>query len=469
MVLGWRQIAAVAMAAAVATAAPAGAATLSEAEHAYVAANGPFTYCVDPDWPPFEVIDAQGRHQGIGADLLRLAAERAGIPLRLVPTTDWDETLALSRAGGCDILSFLNQSPKRDEWLVFTDPVFIDRNVIVAHERHPAVPDLARVVGETLALPRGTSIEERVRRDFPGITVVTTDSEAETFAMVSQGRADMAMRSLSVAVHTIKKDGWFNLKIAGEVEGYENRLRIGVRKDKPLLRDILNRGVAEISLAERAEIANRHVAIKVEGGIDRETILRIVAGFTLVLLTSLAWALKLRSVNKQLFAAARTDALTGLANRASLNEQMEQEWTRRRRTGRPFSVILLDVDHFKRINDELGHLTGDRVLAGLAGRVRATIRAGDLAGRWGGEEFLVLCPETDASQAATLAERLRLAVRRHDFGTGRTHTLSAGVAAMADGDSLDSLLQRTDEALYRAKAEGRDRVCLDQAPPDRKT
>ena len=177
------------------------------------------TVCVDPDWPPYEVIDGQGRHQGIAADLLRLAAARVGLALDLVPTRDWEDSIAASKDGRCQMLSFLNQTPKRDEWLVFTDPIFVDANVIVTREEHRFVADLAAVSGETMVLPRGTSIEERVRRDFPDLAIVTTDSEADAFAMVANRKADMTLRALTVAVDTIKKEGWFNLKVAGQEIG----------------------------------------------------------------------------------------------------------------------------------------------------------------------------------------------------------------------------------------------------------
>ncbi|MEW5727393.1 MAG: diguanylate cyclase [Pseudomonadota bacterium] len=438
--------------------APAGAEELGAAERAFIHGHGPFTYCVDPDWPPYEIIDAEGAHQGIAADLLRMAAERAGVPLRLVVTRNWDETIAASRAGACDIVSFLNQSPRRDEWLIFTAPIFVDRNVIVTREEHPYIDDLGAAAGQTMALPKGTSIEERVRRDFPHLRIVTTESEAEAFAMVSGRKADMTMRSLIVAVYTIKKDGWFNLKISGQVPGYDNHLRIGVRKDLPMLRDILDRGVASISLAERAEIGNRHVSIKVQTGIDVDLILRIVGVFSVILLTSLFWVAKLRKLNRKLHALSRTDPLTGLANRAALAERLDREYQRFVRYGRPLSAVLLDLDHFKAVNDELGHATGDAVLSAFARLATATARSEDLVGRWGGEEFLILCGETDAGQALALADRLCAAARAHDFGTGRRQTVSAGIAGLAAGDSADDLISRADAALYLAKENGRDQA-----------
>jgi len=435
-------------------------ATLTDAEQAYLAEHGPFTLCVDPDWAPYEVINSEGVHVGIAADLLRLAASRVGVPLTLLVTRTWEESVAASKEGRCQVLSFLNQSPARDAWLIFTDPLFVDRNVIVTREEHPYIETLSDVTNEVLVLPEGTSIEERVRRDFTNLTVVTANSEAEAFGMVSRKKASMTMRSMLVAVYTIKEDGWFNLKISGQVPGYENKLRIGVAKDLVMLRDILNKGVRDISAAEKDEIANRHVSIRVQSGIDYDLIFKIVALLGAVILTSFFWLVKLRALNKQLLTLSQTDPLTGLVNRARLNDRIQAEFERFRRYARPFAVILLDIDYFKQVNDEYGHLIGDKVLVAVAGIVRSTARTQDVVGRWGGEEFLLLCPETDLEQARVLAERIGQAARGYDFSIDRHLTVSAGVAALVSGESSDGLLNRADEALYQAKRDGRDRVVV---------
>lgn len=423
------------------------------------------TVCVDPDWPPYEVISRGGAHEGIAADLLSLAADRAGLTLALHPTADWDASLKASREGACDLLSFLNQTPKREEWLLFTEPLFIDPNVIITHAEHPFIADLSAEPDKSIALPSGTSIEERVRRDFPKLRILTTESEAEAFAMVSNGKADLTIRSLTVAVYTIKKEGWFNLKVSGQVPGYENRLRVGVRKEKAEIRDRLDRGIATITAQERTQIANRHVSINVQTAVDYGLIRNLVIGFSVVLLSNLVWAMKLRKANARLRHMSRTDHLTGLYNRAALDGLLTREIDRSGRYGRPLAVMIIDLDHFKAVNDRLGHLTGDRVLVELAGILKGATRKADAVGRWGGEEFLVLCPETTVAQALVVAERVCEAVRTHGFATGWCHTVSVGVSALRTGDSLDGLLQRADTALYRAKHEGRDRAHADDAEP----
>ncbi|CAH2601783.1 Diguanylate cyclase [Rhodovastum atsumiense] len=426
---------------------------------------GPVRFCVDPDWAPYEIINQAGIHEGIAADLLRLAADRAGLRLQLVPTRDWEDSIAASRRGDCDLLSFLNRTPKRDEWLVFTEPIFIDTNVIITREEHLYVDDLAALSHETIVLPKGTSIEEGVRRDFPNLSVITTESEADAFAMVSGRKADMTMRSLTIAVYTIKKEGWFNLKISGQVPGYENRLRVGVRKDRAGLRDILNRGIATITPQERNQIANRHVAINVHTGIDYGLIRNIVLAFLAILSGGLAWAMRLRQANARLRLMSRTDRLTELCNRAALDALLGEEIGRCARQGRALSVIMLDLDHFKAVNDRFGHLMGDRVLVAFTKIIKATIRKTDTVGRWGGEEFLVLCPGTGAAEALAMADHLCAAVRGHAFETGWRHTVSAGVSTLQGSDTRDALLHRADMALYRAKNGGRDRACAAAGAP----
>ncbi|HKL20818.1 MAG TPA: diguanylate cyclase [Tichowtungia sp.] len=162
--------------------------------------------------------------------------------------------------------------------------------------------------------------------------------------------------------------------------------------------------------------------------------------------------------NQELERLAVCDRLTGLYNRRKLDERLEQELTRAARYNRPLSVIMLDLDHFKEINDTCGHPAGDTVLAESAVRLKRALRKNDTVGRWGGEEFLILCPETGLRDAAGLAERLRQTFADRDFPEAGRLTASFGVAACRAEDQPNKLLSRADRALYRAKKSGRNRV-----------
>ncbi len=164
---------------------------------------------------------------------------------------------------------------------------------------------------------------------------------------------------------------------------------------------------------------------------------------------------------------ALIDFLTGVSNRRHLYQLFAYEVERAKRYRQPFSIVLFDVDHFKRVNDVHGHLVGDSVLRGLTQLALHVLRNVDDLGRWGGEEFLILLPETGADGAGRLAERLRSAVALHQFDEAGPVTASFGVTTYLPDDTLETMLHRADEALYQAKREGRNRVAvnLDASAP----
>ncbi|HET8539717.1 MAG TPA: diguanylate cyclase [Anaeromyxobacter sp.] len=158
---------------------------------------------------------------------------------------------------------------------------------------------------------------------------------------------------------------------------------------------------------------------------------------------------------------AREDALTALPNRRAFGEALVREVARAERAGTPLAAVVLDVDHFKRVNDAHGHAAGDAVLAAVAARAASALRAGDLLARMGGEEFAALLPGAGLAAAAEVAERIRAAVARDPVAAGGRPvwvTVSLGCAALAPGEAGPALLARADERLYAAKEGGRDRV-----------
>ncbi|MCE4554440.1 GGDEF domain-containing protein [Roseateles cellulosilyticus] len=162
--------------------------------------------------------------------------------------------------------------------------------------------------------------------------------------------------------------------------------------------------------------------------------------------------------SKQLVQMATTDALTGAFNRKGLEDLLQQalaDWHGHRH---PLGLVLIDLDHFKAVNDIHGHQAGDHVLAGLAELVRQHVRGQDALGRWGGEEFLLVCRDTGLVQATAIAEKLRALIAGHEFHGGLHITASFGVAALDSERPLDQVFAAADGALYRAKAEGRNSV-----------
>lgn len=159
--------------------------------------------------------------------------------------------------------------------------------------------------------------------------------------------------------------------------------------------------------------------------------------------------------------AAKTDELTGLSNRRDMHNRLSAEFSRYQRSGHHFSIALIDLDLFKGINDKHGHDAGDAVLKAFSALMQTVIRQTDVAARWGGEEFLILLPDTSLLQALTLAERLRSEVAQTPFRFRDTElpvTISAGVCSIAKAGSIDELLKQADIYLYSAKKDGRNRI-----------
>lgn len=434
----------------------------SDQEKAYIEKAGVIHMCVDPDWTPFERINEKGEHEGISADLIKLVAQRVGLKIELYPVKNWDESLSASKARRCEIMSFLNKTPAREVWLSFTEPIFFDPNVIITREEHAYIGDVRGLRNETVALPRGTMVEEYIRKDYPNLKIILTGSEPEAVALVSERKADMTIRSLIVAAYAIKKEGLFNLKISGQIPDLTNKLRIGVIKDETVLRDILDKGVKTLSVQEREAISNNHVSIKVQQGVDYNLLWKIIAGAIIVVLMELHWNRKLSALNRKLEHLSVTDKLTGLFNRVKIDASIEREIARSQRFGQPFSLVMLDIDHFKSVNDTHGHQVGDQVLVAVSTIIGSNTREIDIVGRWGGEEFLVICPQTDDLGVLNLAEDLRQKVQEYDFPIVGHKTASFGVTTYMQGDQAKDIIKRADDALYIAKKHGRNRVEVGQ-------
>ncbi len=167
-----------------------------------------------------------------------------------------------------------------------------------------------------------------------------------------------------------------------------------------------------------------------------------------------------KRIEEQLQHLSTTDPLTGAYNRRMFIELLERELQRARRYGTVFSLLMFDIDYFKKVNDRYGHDAGDRVLVEVVEICRGTVRTTDILARWGGEEFMVLMPQTESDKARSMAERLRKAVAHHAFADIESLTVSVGVTSLRQLDTIDVLLKRVDEALYAAKDAGRNRVVV---------
>ncbi|RJQ47971.1 MAG: diguanylate cyclase [Gaiellales bacterium] len=265
---------------------------------------------------------------------------------------------------------------------------------------------------------------------------------------------------------------------ADQLQYFEDRLKIGITHERVGLKQKWYLGAYAILF----EIVSRHVGARYVH--QPNDLLRLLSSFKKIVTLDMVLAVEtyyqattqrlegilqqLTDAQQQLQEVSRLDGLTQVSNRRFLMESLEVEWHRSVRFTRPFTLLLVDLDDFKRINDEYGHRFGDFVLQRTVAVMRSTLRPADLIGRYGGEEFAIGLVETDGDLAKQIAERLRLKIALSPFeseGQKANVTASIGVASVEpDVDRVEMLIERADQALYQAKSGGRNQVCIYRRP-----
>lgn len=446
---------------------------LTETERAYLIDKREITMCVDPNWMPYEKINEQGRHVGVAADFMREFASNIGIAIVLTPTKTWKESLEFAQQGKCEILSLLNKSPERDKFLDFTDPYLHSSTVLVARDDVFYLDGLGALSGKKLGIVEGYVYAEKIRNRFPEVQIVNVKSLDESLRLVSKGEIDAGIDTLLLISRHIQELGLTNLKIAGQTD-LDNDFRIGVRKGNPILLSILQKAVTHLSEARRNQILQRWYSVSFDYKTDwtMTIILLLIAVFVLFIVVYGYFSQKklsqqlaelndqLQEKNFELEHISQTDPLTGCYNRIRTSEQLTDELNRARRYNLTFSLILFDVDYFKKINDTFGHQAGDNALITLARTVKKHIRKNDIFGRWGGEEFIIVCPETDLGGAKALAENLRQKIAATKIADVGKVTASFGVVVYDPAQHPDhkDMISHADLAMYRAKEAGRNKV-----------
>lgn len=423
--------------------------------------------CVDPDWMPYEKVDEQGKYLGLVADYMKIISDRIGKEFRVVKTSSWDESLSVARQRGCDILPGAVPTPLRKEYLDFSDPYIFLPLVVATNLEEIFILDFERVSDNTFALIKGYAAIELLRKKHPEITIKEVPDAGTGLAMVRKKKVYGYIDTLPTISYQLKTNRMPNLKISGELD-LDYDVSIAVRNDRPILLSIINKAIATISYEDRQKIFYNWISVRYDQGFDYVLFGEIV-GVSIIFVSLLFYRnliisrynKRLIEANKKLDVLYKTDKLTGLFNRHIIDEEIEKEVLRASRYNLTFSLVLMDVDHFKQINDTYGHHVGDSVLMEVAFILKNNLRKTDVVGRWGGEEFIVVCPETGLFNATHLAEKLRSKIEHHQFSdVEKTITASFGVSAYRVDDTVESLIKRVDGALYCSKRNNRNCVTV---------
>ncbi|CAA6604391.1 putative Sensory transduction histidine kinase [Rhodospirillaceae bacterium LM-1] len=457
------------------------AAPLPAGDMTYLQQIGRLRYCAHPDLLPLEAITLDGAHTGVSSEFVKMMSERMDVPMQLIQTRSWEESLGFIGERRCDLVPMASRPATSDSSLKFTSPWLSPELVIATRHDQIYISDIKQVLGNKVGVVRDSAAMSILRASFPNLELVEMDSVSAGLKDVDKGRLFGFVDILPLISRTMQSEAVKSVKISGGI-GLSAPYAIGVHPSDAKLAEILDHAVTSIDREAVQTVYKRWLAVAYVDRVDYSYLWQLLAGVFVVGLFVLYHFRKgmrvtaeLRAAHSQVEAAnrsldeknqaldrlARTDSLTGLFNRHMINETLGEEVKRYQRYGTVFSVILLDIDHFKAVNDTHGHQTGDVVLRKAADLLRRHTRESDLVGRWGGEEFLIICPSTTLEGAMRLAEILRAELPRLAVGDEPKQTASFGVAASLPGETTDQLIGRADRALYQAKEAGRNRVvCL---------
>lgn len=438
---------------------------LDDEEKEYLKAKT-VNYCIDPNWEPFEYIDEKGNHNGLTKDYLENIILKTGMKTKLVKTKNWSQTIEFLKNKKCDMILKISATPSLKEYLNFTEPYLKFPQVVVMNQNASFVASMDDIIDKKVAMVEDYAIVEIIKLKYPNFNPVTVSCAKEGLKSVANSKVDAFVDFLPSVSRGINQLFEGNLKIAGKID---ETILLGAasRNDDPVLNRILQKALKSFKPEEHKAILDKWMTVKFEYGTDY-TLVWKVSAVTLFLLAVFGyWNHKIREAkkviekqNKQLELLASTDKLTKIYNRAKLDELLSIEIDRGERYGYSFGCAVIDVDNFKKINDNFGHLTGDEVLKRISQIIKSNIRDSDYFGRWGGEEFLLILPQVDKNNLFYLLEKIRKSIQDDKSFQDFTITVSTGATVYGKNDTIDSIIKRADDKLYEAKNSGKNKVLI---------
>ncbi len=553
---------------------------LTQEEKEYLKKKKKILMCVLPDWLPFDQIDKNGKHKGIGADFIKIISKDIGTPIELLPTKQWSESLNNIRQRKCDILPVAMEIPSRKDSMNFTKPYVTEPFVIATKSDKFFIKNEKELSNKKIGIVKNYAFIDVLKSRNPLIQIINVENTKDGLKKVRSGELFGYIDAMPTIGYAIQKYSMLDLKVAGKLD-FDITISIASRNDEPLLNSIMQKALDDIDEDKRRTLVGHWISIKVAQEFDYTMLWKISGIFLVVLFGILYKNRAVNLLNKKIVLANKaikeqqemvdkyvlilstdldgiithvnkaylneigfsaseligqthslirhpdmtktffdklwerlksdniwngelknrtkegkdiwfsmniepilannkkigyrsisqnitdkktiekfsvTDQLTQLYNRHYLEKSFLIEIERSKRYSTTLSLILLDIDYFKSVNDTFGHDVGDETLKTVAQILQKSVRKTDVVGRWGGEEFIIITPNTTISQTQILAEKIRLAVESYEFKTIKHTTISLGVSEYMIDDTKERFVQKADIALYQAKKNGRNKV-----------
>lgn len=421
---------------------------------AWSAQKSELSYCIDPNWYPLSYTD-NGTHKGLSADLIKRIQNHSGLSFVLHNTNSWSESYSEILNGGCDVIFDIQSTEKRRKHLVFSDVIYKSELVFVTNKQERYITDpKAFVRNNRLGL-----VDEYGPSDSLNIQNASYYRSLKSGLIALFNNEIDAMVDSSEVMQYILMEEFPGFSINSGTGVYWE-LRAAVKKENASIIKEINPAIAAISTDELNQLRQKWFWYK-----EPKPEFQWLYQISPVLLLLCFAIYYFYSQGVRLKALSVKDELTSQLNRRGINKSLRLAYSLFLRANINFSIIIIDIDHFKVINDKHGHLEGDNVLKSLSQLLQHQLRNSDTLGRWGGEEFMIICFNTELNDAVAIAERLRATIEKDMKVDGKSLTASFGIADIesSPGAGIDNLIRVADERLYQAKMSGRNRCIPDLA------
>ncbi len=326
------------------------------------------------------------------------------------------------------------------------------------------ITDLSLIKNKKIALLEKTSIFYSLKKSYPNIEFIQVDNLNKAFSMIEDKEIFGVIHNIfSLSYNIIKKKN-NHIKISGTLP-YTMEIRLTTKKENQIAIDILNKVIEQFTQDEKDMIEHKYQLVLYQEINDYSWVYKyilplfIIIVIILIINTKMRTEIKKRKIaEKALIDYANKDSLTKVFNRRKIEKIMTSQIKKAKNTNSTFSIIFLDIDDFKIINDTLGHIKGDHVLVSISKLVSKHIRSTDYIGRWGGEEFIVILPNTNEDEAEKVAQFLKEIIINKDLKIGKTLTSSFGVTEYKKGDNKADVIKRADKAMYFVKENGKNGI-----------
>lgn len=418
--------------------------------------NNNFTLLVEDNNIPFS-FKLTNKFSGLEIDFWNLISEKLSKPFNIQEIIQGKVFNIFSNSVGARFVYSFEKKNTKDYLL--SEPIAQIPIAFTTKNNKNFITNLSTLKNSQIGVVENLGIIPTLQKEYPNVKFINIDSTDDGIVKLERNEIFGLIDNMYIISHKINKNHLNNLKINSLIEQKLN-LYLQVEEKNSLFINILNNAINRFSKEDIDTILNNYQFIFYPKEIDFYFIAKIVIPFILLLIIFIYFNVKLKKeikrrkeIELQLSEFANKDALTNIFNRRKIEEICEIELERVKRYEKNLSIIFFDINDFKYINDTFGHHLGDEVLVKITNLLEKNLRATDSIGRWGGDEFLIIIPETNLYQCKSIVLDLEEQLKTIEFTSQINVTCSFGIATYEENDHLDSLLRKADESMYSKKSE----------------